>query len=51
MQKTEDFSEKDGLLRDGQQEQEDSLEHETQILTPSTTFKSRDEISCSGGDL
>ena len=43
MQRNEDINEKDLLLREGQQEQEDSLEYETKALPLSQPFNSRDE--------
>ena len=51
MQRNEDNNIKDQLLREGQQEPEDSLEYKTKTLPLTLPLKSRDEISCSGGDL
>ena len=51
MQRNEDINEEDQLFREEQQELEDSLEYETKALTLTLPFNSRDENSCSGGDL
>ena len=45
MQRNEDNNIKDKLLRDGQQEPEDSIEYETKALTFPLPFNSRDENS------
>ena len=52
MQGNEDINEKDQLLREGQQGQEDSLEIRNRNSTPTTTFLILGtRILCSGGDL
>ena len=50
MHRNKDINKKDLLLREGQQEPEDSLEYETKTLPLTLPLNSRDEISCSGGD-
>lgn len=51
MQRNEDNHIKDQLLREGQQEPEESLGIRNQTFSLLYPFKSRDEISCSGGHL
>ena len=50
-QKNEDINARDEPLRKGSQDREDSLGFRYQHSPPTPLLKSRDEISCSGGEL
>ena len=51
-QRNEDINERDQPLRKGSQDREDSLGFSLRAPSPLTPpLKSRDEISCSGGEL
>ena len=51
-QRNEDINERDQPLRKGSQDREDSLGFSLPTPSPLTPpLKSRDEISCSGGEL
>ena len=50
-QRNEGVNEREQPLREGSQDREDSLGFRNQPLPPYTPLKSRDEISCSGGEL
>ena len=50
-QRSEDINIVDRPLREAQPRREDPLEYRNQTFPPYSPLKSRDEISCRGGEL